>query len=451
MIISKVRFLLGVAALAGCGSTPSNNNDAGTDAGGMDVVNAACNGSVVPAHVTANMTLTTACSPWHVEAAGSFVSGSANPILTIQPGVTVELDAMAFLSVGVDNPGGIMAVGTSAAPIVFTSSAATPIAGSWASVSLGTQTLATSEIGFANFTYGGAMNSDGYSYTAKAGTLMVFGDTSLSIPVHDVTLSHNLANGLVFDGTQVKYGAGSGNLTVSDWGNGYSAFVISADAASSMPTTLTATGSVVDLICGNDCQAGTAGMALIDVTQTWPAIPIPYLVDGLTGAGLMIEGAGSAVATLTIDAPNVLQFKSQGALQIDPNGSAQANLVAVGTTNSPITFTSWSSSPSPAAWEGIQFIVTPSGLAGSQLVDCKVEYAGGSFQLASAAVCSQATGAVWVGADPSVTSAGAVGPTITGCSIQSYPSVDYGIITNGINTASTYSNNTFSGQTLCSQ
>jgi len=345
-----------------------------------------------------------------------------------------------------DAPGGISAVGTSSSPIVFTSSATSPTAGSWASVSLGSQALPTSEIGFANFTYGGAQNSDGYSYTAKTGSLMVFGDKPLAVSVHDVTLSHNAANGLVFDGTQVAYGSGSGNLTVSDWGNGFSPFVISADAASSMPTTLTATNGVVDLICGNDCQAGTAGMALVDVTQTWPAIPIPYLVDGLTGAGLMIEGSGASTATLTIEAPNVLQFKSQGALVVDPNGSAQANLIAVGTTAHPITFTSSAPSPSPASWQGIKLVVTPSGLAGSQIVDCDIEYAGGTFELAEGNVaCSDAIGALWVSA--SLTPG--AGPTISGCSFQSYPNADYGIITNGITTASTYSNNTFAGQTVC--
>jgi hypothetical protein len=431
--------------LAGCGSNAPASNDAGSDSGIPDAP--VCNGSIVPAHVTANMTLTKTCSPWRVAAPGSFVSGSANPVLTIEAGVTVELDDLAFLSVGVDNPGGIMAVGTSTAPIVFTSSAAAPTAGSWASVSLGSQVLPSSEVAFANFSYGGAQNSDGYSYTAKTGSLMVFGDKPVSVAIHDVTLAHNAANGLVLDGTQVTYATGSGNLMVNDWGNGDSAFVISADAASSMPTTLAAgSNGVVDLICGNDCQAGTAGMALVDVTQQWPAIPIPYLVDGLTGAGLMIEGSGSSVATLTITAPNTLQFKSQGALVVDPNGSAQANLVAVGTASNPITFTSSAPAPNPAAWHGIKFVVTPSGLAASQLVDCDVDYAGGTFELASTIqTCSDALGAVWVSA--SLTPG--AGPTISGCSIQSYPTANYGIITNGITTSSTYASNTFGGQTVC--
>ncbi len=444
----RSRLLLGAVGvvLAGCGSGNGSNNDAGTDAG-ADAV--ACDGFIVPARVSSNMTLTKACSPWHVQAPGSFVSGSGNPVLTIEAGVTVEFDTDAYLSIGVDNPGGIVAVGTSSAPIVFTSSAATPTAGSWASVSLGSQALATSEIAFAQFMYGGGMNNDGYSYTATAGSLMVFGDKPLSIPIHDVTLSHNSASGLSFDGTQVMYGAGSGNLTVNDWGNGAYAFVISADAASSMPTTLTAPSGSVELICGNDCQAGTGGMALVDRTQTWPAIPLPYVVYGQTGNGLQIEGTGSSAVTLTIDAPNVLEFGATGSILVDPNGSGLGSLVAVGTTPNRIVFTSSASAPSPAAWPGIKFVVSPAGQAGSQLVDCDVKYGGGFFKLPSSiGSCSLAEGPVYV----SLSLTSAVGPAITGCSIQSYPSGDYGIIVDtGVTNASSYSNNTFAAQTVCAQ
>ncbi len=394
------------------------------------------------------MTLTKACSPWRVQAPGSFVSGSGNPVLTIEAGVTVELDADAYLSIGVDNPGGIVAVGTSSAPIVFTSSATNPTAGSWASVSLGSQTLSTSQIAFANFMYGGGMNNDGYSYTAKAGSLMVFGDKPLSIPIHDVTLSHNSASGLVFDGTQVMYGAGSGNLTVNDWGSGAYAFIISADAASSTPKTLTAPSGSVELICGNDCQAGTGGMALVDRTQTWPAIQLPYVVYGQTGNGLQIEGTGSAV-TLTIDAPNVLEFGTTGSILVDPNGSGLGDLVAVGTTSNRIVFTSSASAPTAGAWPGIKYVVSPSGQAGSQLVDCDVKYGGGFFKLASTiGSCSLAEGPVYV----SLSLTAAAGPTITGCSIQNYPSADYGIIVDhNVTNASSYSNNTFATQTVCAQ
>ncbi|MHB1844403.1 MAG: hypothetical protein ACYCWW_06150 [Deltaproteobacteria bacterium] len=406
----------------------------------------------LPATITADMTLTTACAPWHVASAGTTVAGTASPVLTIQPGVTLAFDHGAFLSIGTSGPGGLVAVGSGSAPITFTSSAATPAAGDWASVALADQTLATSTIGFANFQYGGAQNGDGYSYSHPAGALMVYSASALKLSLHDLAFANDLANGLVLDGMQVGYAAGSGHLTVKDWGSGDAPFVISADAASTLPVTLTtpigAPGARVDVICGNDCTPGTGGEAIVDVTQTWPAIPIPYLVDGATGTGLQIEGKGNSHATLTIAAPNTLEFKSGGEIFVDPNGTGQGDLVA----NGAITFTSDSPAPSPGAWAGIHFVVTTAGLSGSSLTGATLEYGGGVYTLpaGSGSGCNGAVGVIYV--DANGNSSRPVGPTISGCTFASYPAADDGIIAADISSVSSaaYSANTFSGQAVCS-
>jgi len=442
-----------LAAVVGCSSTNSGGSpqDAGgqetsteVDSGGGDGGTESDSGAdseagmagdcTLPAAITANMTLTTACPVWHVTASGTVVGGSGSPVLTIDAGVTVAFDKGGFLSIGVSDPGGVVAVGTANAPIAFTSGAMPQAAGDWSAVALGEKVLSTSTIAYASFEYGSGIGSggntssqDGYSYGEPAGALIVYsGSQSLGIVLHDLTFSHDAGNGLVVDGFNVGFGSGSGNLTVSDWGTGFAPLVIAANQGSTLPTSLTAKGGIVDLIAGQGAP-GTpiGGAAPVGLTQTWPAIPIPYLVDGTvpgSGGGAFVEGSGNGVATLTIAAPNTLEFKSGGILAVDPNGTAQGQLVAVGTSGSPITFTSNVASPSPGAWGGVEFSAPNSGgsaLASSKLQGVVIDWAGG--------------GALTQGSDTAVISIdgltqGSSGPVLSGCTIENYPSTACGIV-----------------------
>ncbi len=432
-----------VALVAGCSSSSSGNG--AQDAGGSDTSPAFDSGGgdggaeaqseagdcTLPAVITADMTLTTACPVWHVSAGGTTVAGSANPVLTIDPGVTVAFDKGGYLSIGTSAPGGIVAVGAANAGITFTSNAAPPAAGDWSAVALGQNVLSTSTIAFAKFEYGSGVGSqgntssqDGYSYDEPAGALIVYSGTqSLALVFHDLTFSHDAGNGLVVDGFNVGFGAGSSHLTVSDWGTGFAPFVISANQASTLPTTLSAPGGVVDLVNGQGAPAGTGGSALVALTQTWPAIPLPYLVDGLnpgSGGGVEIEGAGNSVATLTVAAPNTLEFKSGGTIDVDPNGTAQGALVAVGSSASPVTFTSNLASPAAGAWGGVLFNTPSNG--GSAL---------GSSHLENVAIDWAGDGTLTQGSDTTVVSiaagAHASGPVISGCNFQNYPATACGI------------------------
>lgn len=257
-------------------------------------------------------------------------------------------------------------------------------------------------------------------------------------------------NGLVVDGFDVGFGSGSGNLTltVHDWGTGFAPFVVSANQASTLPTTLSAQGGVVDLVSGQGAPAGLGGSALVAVTQTWPAIPIPYLVDGLapgSGGGVEIEGAGNSAATLTIASPNTLEFKSGGSINVDPNGTAQGALIAQSpSSSSPITFTSSLASPAAGAWGGILFNAPSNGgsaLQTSRLQGVVIDWAG--------------DGTLTLGSDTTVVSiaagASASGPVISGCNIENYPATACAITYSGTfvtppSPGYAAPNNTFGGQ-----
>ena len=361
-------------------------------------------------------------------------TGNVAPTLTIAPGNTIAFKPQsgARLVVGGSSPGGgIVAVGTASQHIVFTSDAAltggSPVAGDWGPLGLGDQLVAGSSIGFADFNYGGA--NYGVDYNGTYATIMAYSATTTNVSLHDLTLTNNLNNGISLYG-QTSQGVGfdstSKNLTINDWGTGLSPIVLgSADAASTVPSSLVTGAS------GTSGWVEVAGNT-VDITETWPAIPIPYLIDN----SLSIEGAGSYVATLTIAAPNTLEFKLNGAIEVDPSNAGRGNLIAVGSTNQPITFTSSSATPVAGDWEGIQIEVTAAGAAGTQIENCVISFAGNGLCDCNGVgepVCITQYGGTTV-----------AGPVFTGNTINHIPTGDYGICVNGAITG-TYTGNTATG------
>ncbi len=408
-----------VACLLACGPAPKGGSDGGGGSGGTNCT--------LPGTIGANMELTTACPVWHIASSGTTVEGSGNPVLTIDKGVTIAIDKGGFLSIGTGTgsgtaqPGGIQAVGTASAPITFTSCAAIPAAGDWSAVVLADDVLAGSTIAFAKFEFGGGGSpSDGYSYDEPPAELIVYGGTN-SVPVllHDLEFAHTGGNGLVYDNFKAGFATGSANLKVDDVATGDEPFVVAANQASTIPTSISGpAGTAVDLILGQGyTQGGTGGTAVVAVTQTWPALPLPYLADGNvkgSGSGLQIEGANNSTATLTIAAPNTIQFMSGGSLTLDPDGTGQAVLLAIGTPAAPIVFTSNLPSPSPGAWDDL-ILNAPSGgggqLGATTLQGVKIQYAGSGGQ------------AINLLAD----TGGSAGPVISGCAIEDYPATSCGI------------------------
>ncbi len=134
----------------------------------------------------------------------------------------------------------------------------------------------------------------------------------------------------------IGFKAGSGKLTVNDWGAGSEPFVIAANQTGTIPATLSVpaqsngTPAVVDVIGGAGGPVGGGTSSWVMSNQTWPALPIPYLLDGATQgtgsdgvqSGISIDSAGSNPITLTIAAPNTIEMRIWGSIEVDPNGSA---------------------------------------------------------------------------------------------------------------------------------
>jgi len=105
---------------------------------------------------------------------------------------------------------------------------------------------------------------------------------------------------------------------------------------------------------------------------------VRYLVgDELSFSELSVGAGDAGLATLTIEAGVELAFKGEGVLEVEHftgEFPASGALVAVGTPEAPIRFTS-ADSAAPGAWVGLFFGGTPQ--ASNRIEHAVVEYAGG--------------------------------------------------------------------------
>ncbi|OYT16097.1 MAG: hypothetical protein B7C24_09555 [Bacteroidetes bacterium 4572_77] len=115
----------------------------------------------------------------------------------------------------------------------------------------------------------------------------------------------------------------------------------------------------------NDCELDIAG------NYIWSNQTAPYIVDGF----LRVGSAGAGVS-LQIEAGTVLKFTSGGGLQIPYWADTYGTLVAIGSAEEPILFTSADPLPNPGDWKGIWF---DEGSYNSIINHCEIKYAGGSY------------------------------------------------------------------------
>jgi hypothetical protein len=418
------------------------NSESGVDTGAHDTgapdtvhAEAGCPSDVVPASITENLTLTLACSPWHVHAPVVQVGGTSTPVLTIEAGVTVLFDKGTYLLVGgaggTDDAGtlagGLQAVGTKALPITLTSSAATPKAGDWGNVWLQSATKPDSTMQYVNVEYAGAQVLPNTAAPADNGAIIVdSGDSGdgvgvlIQILLSNITVSSTGSSGIVFFGHQAGFAPSSGQITVNDWATGGYPIIIDGNDADTLPLTIITPASRTDAAVGiitEDSNIGGGAQTLIDHSLTWPPIPIPYAIDStlfpdIGQCGLFIDGTGTTIATLTIAAPNTIKFGTPCGIYVDNQNIGQGLLIAQGTSSSnQVTFTSLKATPAAGDWGGIQFFASEStGQGGSTLDYCTMSYA------AALASGEDPTAAIWV--DMYLTDG--TGPTIENCTFNDY-------------------------------
>jgi len=271
---------------------------------------------------------------------------SATSALTIAAGATLHFAAYQGMNIS----GSLTAVGSSASPIVLTSTSGTS-PGSWGSITLNSGSSAhlsyvtVSYAGQGNYPTNGAINvNGGAGGTINFDNLTVTGSGCSGIFVNGthsaLSLGSSTLAGSSFYGLMLQNGA-SANVSATAFTNN-GTYAISGDAGTSLAglTGLTATGNGGGAKNGIELRGGT-----VTGSQTW--LPgLDWYVTSSPGIG-----AGGA---LTIAAGTTVRFSPYQGI------SVSGNLTAVGSSASPIVFTSVSGT-SPGGWAAITFNTGSSG------------------------------------------------------------------------------------------
>ncbi len=300
--------------------------------------------------ITADTTWSAADGPHVIE---GYVYVEEGATLTIEPCAEVRLNPDAILDV---RGGRLVAEGDAEAPILLTRNGSAP----WGYV----EVMWPGTASFASV----VMEGGGGDY-ANAGyaTLMARGPYEAHatevIEVHDLRIEDSYGPGVWMfeDGTFVD---GSTSLVVTGSGEGDGSdptfaypVVTGVSALTNLPDG-DYTGNVRDaiLVVANDSGGGYMGF-LDDTTVHDRGVPYDVGVYG-AGDGRLRPGspAEAVPVTLTVEAGVTMRFLPEGAivLQQDVEGNIGV-LRALGTAQSPVTFTSQADDPAAGDWVGIVY------------------------------------------------------------------------------------------------
>jgi hypothetical protein len=220
---------------------------------------------------------------------------------------------------------------------------------------------------------GGGDPQNGASHIAAA--LLVRGRAGATEPdgtlfVSDVVISGSLSNGVRIEENGAFTADSDDLVVVGSMGNPITAMF---DGAGSIPAGEYTGNAGDEIILTDELTGGVAhDMTLFDRG-------VPYVVGAPDQiADLRVDAGPGGLATLTIEAGVEMRFRAGGVFRIDPDSAeepATGALVALGTEDAPIVFTSWYASPAAGDWLGLTFgsEVSPT----TQLDHVRVEFAGG--------------------------------------------------------------------------
>ncbi len=313
--------------------------------------------------------------------------------LTIEPGTEVRFNQSCQLQVGngSGDPGALVAVGTTTNQIVFTSNQATPSAGDWYNIKFYTTADDASTIlEHCMVEYAGAYNQGALYFRQSAPTIRntvvrhcggygayiyyssapviencQFDDIgNYGLYYYNGTVGGSVSGSIIDNGiylamtTAVSF---SGNTI--NYNNDYPIIISNADNVGGFLEGCTITNTDEDSFL--QINSGT-----ISHDATWPAV-IPYVVTGV----VTISGTdgGDGVTTLTIASGAEVRFNQGVCLQVGNNSSDHGALIAEGTEENSIVFTSNQETPEPGDWYNIRFY---SAVDTSLLDHCIIEYSG---------------------------------------------------------------------------
>ncbi|HWB75768.1 MAG TPA: hypothetical protein VG755_12460 [Nannocystaceae bacterium] len=286
-------------------------------------------------------------------------------ILEIEPCAVVQLTEDTGINVafpGTPTTGTLLAEGTAEQPIRFEG-----LHGNrWGQILVHTPGTAT--LRHVTISGGGGFDTSGAS-------LIAIGDgtfpTQRNLLVDHVTVEDSLGYGVNVT-RHAAFADSSTELVITGSGDELHPFPMMVDehAIDSLPQG-DYTGNVVDeiLVEPHDRLEEDTTMKNLGVPYRIGSSPVDRFAVG--------KGDGDVATTLTIEPGTTLRFHPETAFEIDHYSGdrpARGNLVAVGTPDAPIVFTSAADVPAPGDWVGLWFggIVNPE----TRLQHTQIEYTG---------------------------------------------------------------------------
>ena len=275
------------------------------------------------------------------------VLGSDDAVLTdltladIQ-GIGIQVDDGERISIGAAGDGQLVAVGTQAQPIVFTSSAAVPAAGDWTGLVVqqdqATTTLTHVEIrntGSSNV-FDAGLYISGDEASVVADNLLMVGGAGDGITVWNGTLelSNSVVSTMAGDGLVVDAFGDLTSVSSSEFSNnGGAARFANSDAVTRMAST-------VAFVDNNDERVRIPDMTL-KRDSVWVDFGVPYLIEN------SLTVASESGTDLSL-ASGQLEFAAGAQLQIGFAGGQTGSMTASG-----VEFRGEGPSPGAGFWNGI--------------------------------------------------------------------------------------------------
>ena len=267
----------------------------------------------------------------------SYVEIDDNAEVTIEPGVTIAMGEDSYISVGYYSSAKLTAVGTEEKPITFTSNAKDKAAGDWGEIRFYEYASKSSALKYCNIEYAGGYYAPVYIYNT-------------AISIENCTISNNSNYGV---------NANSESNFTSFTGN-----VIKDNELCPVRCSAAAAGAIA---ADNELDALGVEINSYELTEkvTWVNLKVPFTIKA---SYLEIDDGGS----LTIEPGVTVQFAEN--THISVGYYSEGKLVAEGTAEEPIIFTSAMNDKYPGDWGNIRFYEYAS--AGCILDHCKILYGG---------------------------------------------------------------------------